>query len=205
MNSPFMIPALLAVALHAAFFLHPSRNCEPVEKPPAVTGEPELPPHIAIVLPEWEPVVDVEPVASNEVGEALEPNDYAPDPSTRSLDPVQCQLGKLPSGPELITLPDGVFDQVAQTILPSQAGPGHRPGGPGSTVFSPRSLDRIPAARLRVPPQYPGHDAPHRSRGSRGGDLCGRSPGAGDRGGGRARSAERICRCGGASTAPLAI
>ena len=155
MKSAYALPAFSAAALHAIFLLGfenpPGIRLQPV---PAV-DEPEIP---AMVIPLF-PVEPPEPVdartAATDRKEPVDVSDIAP----------QNDVADLPDHPSPEKLPAVQMERVVLNTDGFRQDPRHYRSGTGDyagdaaqrfgNVFSSGALDRIPDARLRVPPRYP--------------------------------------------------
>lgn len=155
MKSTYTLPACGAVALHAIFFLG-SKTPAPSHTARPFVVDDFGPPALIIPLPPLEPAIEEEtvPVIVRK-SDRIDTSEIAPEPEEiappQSPEPVS-----LPTVlPERMVLSTEGFAQHPHRYHQGEgdlaAGAAQRFGG----VLAAGALDRIPDARLRVPPRYP--------------------------------------------------
>lgn len=142
----YLLPATLAATVHVALFqLAPERESPLAETISEVPILPPLPKTDELMLPPEEPMTNPEPVKT-----------LADGPTPPEL-PEPWSTPK----PDDLTVP--LVDHWKNTdrdvrLIPERVGPGDigvrgDSGPPG--IFSPVELDRVPNAKVQLPPDYP--------------------------------------------------
>lgn len=143
----FILPATIAAALHAALFWALPHE-EYVRLIPVVLGPGDPPPP-----PPPEDPIPPRPAGKTAADEPFRPVAGGPTPPELPDDIVM----RKPDGPTipLEPRPRGRIKAIAE--IPVISGPGElgTPAGPALPAFTPGELDRVPAAKVRIAPEYP--------------------------------------------------
>ncbi len=155
MKSPYTLPALCTVAIHAAFLVVFE---EPTRTDPADPDGPVVLPvskSVTLFLPPPPPpdeVVDAT-VRPKSESKPMDPQDFVSRSPTNP--PPRPNPGNLrPMQPDLVTLGESTFVQTVRDYT-SNGEWGDNLSGRFDSAFTPAALDRIPETRLRVAPHYP--------------------------------------------------